>query len=152
MVLILGERLASVSTDFDRMRAKRFEHALKERRRGPRIGLAEARAAREGSSAQTNGRPAAAFEAGHKQHPSQVTKQQVQAQVLETEQDRLLVQELESMADSVKEAEGKILEMSALNHLFSTHIQEQAQQLERLYEQVGNLRRYLLRAFAWHSF
>ena len=107
MVLILGERLASVSTDFDRMRAKRFEHALKERRRGPRIGLAEARAAREGSSAQTNGRPAAAFEAGHKQHPSQVTKQQVQAQVLETEQDRLLVQELESMADSVKEAEGE---------------------------------------------
>ncbi|GBG79540.1 hypothetical protein CBR_g29687 [Chara braunii] len=42
--------------------------------------------------------------------------------------------ELSSLADSVKETESKLLEVSALGHLFSTHVLQQAQQIERLYK------------------
>lgn len=44
--------------------------------------------------------------------------------------------ELTNLIDTVQETERKMLEMSALNHLFSTHVLHQAQQIERLYEQV----------------
>jgi syntaxin 18 len=44
--------------------------------------------------------------------------------------------ELSSMLDAVEETERKMMEMSALNHLISTHVQQQAQQIEQLYLQV----------------
>lgn len=44
------------------------------------------------------------------------------------------------MLDAVQETETKMVEMSALNHLMSTHVLQQAQQIEQLYEQV----RYML--------
>jgi syntaxin 18 len=44
--------------------------------------------------------------------------------------------ELTSLLDAVQETETKMVEMSALNHLMSTHVLQQAQQIEFLYEQV----------------
>lgn len=41
------------------------------------------------------------------------------------------------MLDAVQETETKMVEMSALNHLMSTHVLQQAQQIEYLYEQVS---------------
>ncbi|KAK4352965.1 hypothetical protein RND71_028483 [Anisodus tanguticus] len=44
--------------------------------------------------------------------------------------------ELNSLLDSVQETETKMVEMSALNHLMSSHVLQQAQQIELLYEQA----------------
>ncbi|XWS74865.1 hypothetical protein CRYUN_Cryun01aG0034800 [Craigia yunnanensis] len=44
--------------------------------------------------------------------------------------------ELTSLLDVVLETETKMVEMSALNHLMSTHVLQQAQQTEHLYDQV----------------
>ena len=44
--------------------------------------------------------------------------------------------ELTSLLDAVQETETKMVEMSALNHLMSTHVLQQAQQIEVLYDQV----------------
>lgn len=49
----------------------------------------------------------------------------------------LLQAELSSLLDAVQETETKMVEMSALNHLMSTHVLQQAQQIELLYEQVS---------------
>lgn len=48
----------------------------------------------------------------------------------------LMQVELSSLLDAVQETETQMVEMSALNHLMSTHILQQAQQIELLYEQV----------------
>lgn len=50
--------------------------------------------------------------------------------------DFFLQVELTSLLDAVQETETKMVEMSALNHLMSTHVLQQAQQIELLYEQV----------------
>ncbi|KAL6560485.1 Syntaxin-81 [Orobanche gracilis] len=57
-----------------------------------------------------------------------------QQQLLDDE-TRALQVELASMLDAVQETETKMVEMSALNHLMSTHVLQQAQQIEYLYEQ-----------------
>lgn len=44
--------------------------------------------------------------------------------------------ELTSLLDAAQETETKMVEMSALNHLMSTHVLQQAQQIEFLYDQV----------------
>lgn len=44
--------------------------------------------------------------------------------------------ELTSLLVAAQETETKMVEMSALNHLMSTHVLHQAQQIELLYEQV----------------
>jgi len=136
VVLILSERLAQVSKDFDRMRARRYEQALREERKDRRRGLVEAVATFEKSVLSAGGEGQTTSLPGEpdslpRQHPLRMQE------VVRAEHDRRIVEELESMADGVKEAERKILEMSALNHLFSTHIVEQAQQLEHLYNQVS---------------
>jgi syntaxin 18 len=45
--------------------------------------------------------------------------------------------ELTSLLEAVQETETKMLEMSALNHLMSMHVLQQAQQIELLYEEVS---------------
>ena len=45
--------------------------------------------------------------------------------------------ELTSLLEAVQETETKMLEMSALNHVMSMHVLQQAQQIELLYEQVS---------------
>jgi syntaxin 18 len=47
--------------------------------------------------------------------------------------------ELTNLLDAVQETETKMIEMSALNHLMSTHVLQQAQQIQYLYDQVGDL-------------
>ncbi|CAM8967758.1 unnamed protein product [Rhodiola kirilowii] len=59
----------------------------------------------------------------------------VQQQYLDDE-TRALQVELSTLLDAVQETETKMVEMSALNHLMSTHILQQAQQIEVLYEQA----------------
>ncbi|KAL8227393.1 hypothetical protein R6Q59_000138 [Mikania micrantha] len=49
----------------------------------------------------------------------------------------MLVQvELSSLLDGARDTETKMVEMSALNHLMSTHVLQQAQQIEYLYDQA----------------
>jgi syntaxin 18 len=45
--------------------------------------------------------------------------------------------ELTSLLEAVQETKTKMLEMSALNHLMSMHVLQQAQQIELLYEEVS---------------
>lgn len=44
--------------------------------------------------------------------------------------------ELTNLLDAVHGTETRMVELSALNHLMSTHVLQQAQQIELLYEQV----------------
>ncbi|PQP92868.1 syntaxin-81 isoform X2 [Prunus yedoensis var. nudiflora] len=43
---------------------------------------------------------------------------------------------LTNLLDAVQQTETKMVEMSALNHLMSTHVLQQAQQIEQLYDQA----------------
>ena len=45
--------------------------------------------------------------------------------------------ELSNLLDAAQETETKMVEMSALNHLMSTHVLQQAQQIGYLYDQVS---------------
>ena len=60
---------------------------------------------------------------------------QAQAQVHETEGDAL-VDELTTLVEQVRRAEGQVAELSALSSLFATHVQAQAAQIEQLYAQA----------------
>ena len=44
--------------------------------------------------------------------------------------------ELSNLLDGARQTETKMVEMSALNHLMATHVLQQAQQIEVLYDQV----------------
>ncbi|KAH1119248.1 hypothetical protein GYH30_047869 [Glycine max] len=59
----------------------------------------------------------------------------VQQQLLDDE-TRALQVELTSLLDTGQETETNMVEMSALNHLMSTHVLHQAQQIEHLYDQA----------------
>ena len=48
----------------------------------------------------------------------------------------ILQVELSSLLDAAQQTETKMVEMSALNHLMATHVLQQSQQIEQLYEQV----------------
>eukprot|EP00246_Nothoceros_aenigmaticus_P017984 TRINITY_DN9203_c0_g1_i2.p1 TRINITY_DN9203_c0_g1~~TRINITY_DN9203_c0_g1_i2.p1 ORF type:complete len:162 (+),score=19.84 TRINITY_DN9203_c0_g1_i2:244-729(+) len=69
----------------------------------------------------------------HETSPADTFRSQ---QALLDEETRTLQIELTSLMDSVQETEKKMIEMSALNHLFSTHVLRQAQQIEQLYQQA----------------
>ena len=62
-------------------------------------------------------------------------QRQAQAQVHETEGDAL-VDELTTLVEQVRRAEGQVAELSALSSLFATHVQAQAAQIEQLYAQA----------------
>ncbi|RZB57732.1 Syntaxin-81, partial [Glycine soja] len=59
----------------------------------------------------------------------------VQQQLLDDE-TRALQVELTSLLNTGQETETNMVEMSALNHLMSTHVLHQAQQIEHLYDQA----------------
>ncbi|CAO2827147.1 unnamed protein product [Amaranthus hypochondriacus] len=61
--------------------------------------------------------------------------QRVQEQLLDDD-TRVLQVELSNLLDAAQETETKMVEMSALNHLMSTHVLQQAQQIEYLYDQA----------------
>ncbi|KDP26062.1 hypothetical protein JCGZ_21095 [Jatropha curcas] len=127
VVLILSEKLHSVSAQFDQLRAVRFQDAINKRmpRRKPnRV----ANPSSTDSSKMNNSEP---------REPDEIQTDplRVQQQLLDDE-TRALQVELASLLDAAQQTETKMVEMSALNHLMSTHVLQQAQQIEHLYEQA----------------
>ncbi|KAM7499327.1 hypothetical protein LguiA_023741 [Lonicera macranthoides] len=135
VVLILSEGLHAVTSQFDQLRAIRFQDAIN--RAIPR------------RKAKLNGRRKSTdiSKSNNLEHIEPNTSEvreyaeiqcepnTVQQQLLDDE-TRALQVELTSLLDAVQETETNMVEMSALNHLMSTHVLQQAQQIELLYEQA----------------
>ncbi|KAI5649052.1 hypothetical protein M9H77_35057 [Catharanthus roseus] len=126
VVLILSEKLHSVTSQFDKLRAVRFQDAIN--RITPRKKLKQ--------SGKENVR-SSEMHIAEAREPNEVQDQPVRVhdQILDDE-THVLQAELSSLLDAVQETETKMVEMSALNHLMSTHVLQQAQQIELLYEQA----------------
>ncbi|WVZ13715.1 hypothetical protein V8G54_011281 [Vigna mungo] len=127
VVLILSERLHTVTAQFDQLRAVRFQDAINKaipRRKLNRVTRTD--------SAETS-KP----DGMELREPEELRAEplRVQQQLLDDE-TRALQVELTNLLDTVQETETKMVEMSALNHLMSTHVLQQAQQIEHLYEQA----------------
>ncbi|KAL2525773.1 Syntaxin [Abeliophyllum distichum] len=134
VVLILSEKLHSVTSQFDRLRAIRFQDAINRvtPRRKLKSGIENVTESSDSSnllSRKVNNSEV------REANENQAEPIRVQQQVLDDE-TRALQVELASMLDAVQETETKMVEMSALNHLMSTHVLQQAQQIEYLYEQA----------------
>ncbi|KAM3308381.1 syntaxin-81 [Capsicum chacoense] len=135
VVLILSEKLHSVTSQFDQLRAIRFQDAInrvtprKKRKNTTKSNATEISAS--SSLDPDMKRDSAVRDAD----VSQAVPIRVQEQLLDDE-TRALQVELNSLLDSVQETETKMVEVSALNHLMSTHVLQQAQQIELLYEQA----------------
>ncbi|KAL6495841.1 Syntaxin-81 [Orobanche gracilis] len=135
VVLILSEKLHSVTSHFDQLRALRFQDAIN--RVMPRRKLK--RSATSDVAENSTSRPTELKEIKSSEFRQmddvQAEPIRFQQQLLDDE-TRALQVELASMLDAVQETETKMVEMSALNHLMSTHVLQQAQQIEYLYEQA----------------
>ncbi|BAT15939.1 syntaxin-81 isoform X1 [Oryza sativa Japonica Group] len=132
VVLILSERLHSVTAQFDRLRTMRFQDAIN--RAMPRKRIQKKRETKAAEPSKPN--------LVLKSDVSKVEDQEVstaplrvQEQLLDDE-TRALQVELTNLLDAVQETETKMIEMSALNHLMSTHVLQQAQQIQYLYDQA----------------
>ncbi|KAF8397357.1 hypothetical protein HHK36_016270 [Tetracentron sinense] len=127
VVLILSERLHMVTAQFDQLRAIRFQDAIN--RAMPRRKL----------NRVANSESPDILKSNHLElrEPEELPAEplRVQQQLLDDE-TRALQVELTSLLDAVQETETKMVEMSALNHLMSTHVLQQAQQIEFLYDQA----------------
>lgn len=122
VVLILSERLHSVTALFDRFRAARFQEAIEKSLPRWRKGA---------TSKQSNTWDDNRETISEEPPPAQDLKQD-----LLVEETHALQVELTNLLDTAQETERKMIEMSALNHLFSTHVLHQAQQIEMLYQQA----------------
>ncbi|MBA0571397.1 hypothetical protein Golob_004974, partial [Gossypium lobatum] len=126
VVLILSEKLHSVTAQFDQMRAVRFQEAIN--RAMPRRKLKKVV---DSNSIDTSN----PLNLEHREtNENQPEPLRVQQELLDDE-TRALQVELTSLLDAVQDTETKMVEMSALNHLMSTHVLQQAQQIEHLYDQ-----------------
>ncbi|XP_050212102.1 syntaxin-81 [Mercurialis annua] len=127
VVLILSEKLHSVTAQFDQLRAKRFQDAINKRmpRRKPNRVVTP-------SPTDSSKMNKSELQEPDEIHSEPLTAQQ---QLLDDE-TRALQVELTSLLDAAQQTETKMVEMSALNHLMSTHVLQQAQQIEVLYEQA----------------
>ncbi|CAH1447204.1 unnamed protein product [Lactuca virosa] len=127
VVLILSESLHSLTSQFDQLRGVRFQEAINQAmpRRKPKPKRAPPEKTEPTISSEMS-------------DPGEITTEppmKVQQQVLDDE-TRALQVELSSFLDAARDAETKMVEMSALNHLMSTHVLQQAQQIEYLYDQA----------------
>lgn len=127
VVLILSEKLHLVTSEFDRLRAIRFQDALNRampRRKPNRIP-------------NSNSTDHLNIKHPEVKEPDEVepSPQRIQEQHLDDD-TRALQVELSNLLDAAQETETKMVEMSALNHLMSTHVLQQAQQIEYLYDQA----------------
>lgn len=132
VVLILSERLHSVTAQFDRLRSLRFQEAIN--RVMPRKKIKKKPEIKPTEPSKSN--------LVLKSDVSKVEDREVstaplrvQEQLLDDE-TRALQMELTNLLDTVQETETKMIEMSALNHLMSTHVLQQAQQIQYLYDQA----------------
>ena len=134
VVLIVTEILQRVAASFDQCREVRFKKVLAEaehrrRRAPPRPPTPPRRNPEQTPAASTT-------DEGSTTEINETTSgHQVQAQVHVTEGD-VLVDELTTLVEQVRKAEGQVAEMSALSSLFATHVQAQAAQIEQLYAQA----------------
>ncbi|MQL96887.1 hypothetical protein Taro_029555 [Colocasia esculenta] len=128
-VLILSERLHTVTAQFDRLRSIRFQDAVN--RAMPRRKFQKVAKSRTADASESNQTKVLEL---REQDPISAPVH-VQEQLLDDE-TRALQVELSNLLDAVQETETKMVEMSALNHLMSTHVLQQAQQIEHLYEQA----------------
>ncbi|XAR71966.1 hypothetical protein NMG60_11018432 [Bertholletia excelsa] len=135
VVLILSERLHSVTSQFDQLRAIRFQEAIN--RAIPRRKLKQVAASNSVDNINTNNIGLKESDNFELREPDEgkTDPVRVQQQLLDDE-TRALQVELNGLLDAVQETETKMVEMSALNHLMSTHVLQQAQQIELLYEQA----------------
>ncbi|KAK6793454.1 hypothetical protein RDI58_006907 [Solanum bulbocastanum] len=135
VVLILSEKLHSVTSQFDQLRAIRFQDAINRvTPRRKRKSTTKSNAAEASASSSLDPDMKRDSEV-RDSDVSQTAPVRVQEQLLDNE-TRALQVELNCLLDSVQETETKMVEMSALNHLMSTHVLQQAQQIELLYEQA----------------
>ncbi|KAK2983260.1 hypothetical protein RJ640_023380 [Escallonia rubra] len=135
VVLILSERLHSVTSKFDQMRAIRFQDTINRATpRRKRKTLSSSNSMEISNTKKLEPRITNTFEVREfdEVQPEPI---RVQEQLLDDE-TRALQVELTSLLDAVQETETKMVEMSALNHLMSTHVLQQAKQIELLYEQA----------------
>ncbi|XP_056695936.1 syntaxin-81 isoform X2 [Spinacia oleracea] len=127
VVLILSEKLHTVTSEFDRLRAVRFQDALNRtmpRRKRSRISDQTAIDNLKSKLPEV------------KEHDEvEPSPQRVQEQLLDDD-TRALQVELSNLLDAAQETETKMVEMSALNHLLATHVLQQVQQIEYLYDQA----------------
>lgn len=136
VVLILSEKLHSVTSQFDQLRAIRFQDAINRAmpRRKPKRGSVKASTDVSYSSNNLESREPTSSET---RDPGEIQAEpmKIQQQLLDDE-TRALQVELSSLLDAARDTETKMVEMSALNHLMSTHVLQQAQQIEYLYDQA----------------
>ncbi|CAM6101060.1 unnamed protein product [Calypogeia fissa] len=132
MVLILSEYLHAVTTQFDQLRAGRFQEAIDKRMPKRRRGLEGINPA-SAVNTETNSESSSSAD---RQNFQSKGNERFQSQQLLDDETRTLQVELTNMMDTVQDTERKMLEVSALNHLFSTHVLKQAQQIEKLYQQA----------------
>ena len=135
VVLILTEFLQRVAASFDQCREVRFKKVLaaaehRRRRAPPRPTTPSQRRNAEPTPAASTTETV-----GDESSIDQQRQAQAQAQVHETEGDAL-VDELTTLVEQVRKAEGQVAELSALSSLFATHVQAQAAQIEQLYAQA----------------
>ncbi|XP_071686203.1 syntaxin-81-like [Rutidosis leptorrhynchoides] len=136
VVLILSEKLHSVTSQFDQLRALRFQEAIT--RAMPRRKPISARAKTYTDvSRSSNNFESIEPTSSDIRDPSDIQTEpmKVQQQLLDDE-TRALQVELSNLLDAARDTETKMVEMSALNHLMSTHVLQQAQQIEYLYDQA----------------
>ncbi|TXG49870.1 hypothetical protein EZV62_025745 [Acer yangbiense] len=127
LVLILSEKLHSVTARFDQLRAIRFQDTIN--KATPRRKLNRVPKSSSADISKPNNPEIRELDELQPQPLS------VQQQLLDDE-TRALQVELTSLLDAVHQTETKMVEMSALNHLMSTHILQQTQQIEHLYDQA----------------
>ncbi|XP_042022625.1 syntaxin-81-like isoform X2 [Salvia splendens] len=134
VVLILSEKLHSVTSQFDQLRAVRFREAINRVTPRRKVKQKGSTVAESSTSGNIDSREVSNAETRQKEngHAEPIRFQQ---QHLDDETHALQV-ELATMLDAVQDTETKMVEMSALNHLMSTHVLQQAQQIEFLYEQA----------------
>ncbi|EXB44792.1 hypothetical protein L484_002138 [Morus notabilis] len=126
VVLSLSERLHSVTSQFDQLRAIRFQDAIS--KATPRRKFKPVVKSSSEDASKSNNLDVRELD----QFRPEPLK--VQQQLLDDE-TRALQVELSSLLDAVQQTETKMVEMSALNHLMATHVLQQAQQIEQLYLQ-----------------
>lgn len=131
VVLILSERLHSVTAQFDRLRSMRFQEAIN--RAMPRKKIKKKTETKLAETPKSN----LVLQSDVSKVGEEVSTAplRVQEQLLDDE-TRALQVELTNLLDTVQETETKMIEMSALNHLMSTHVLQQAQQIQYLYDQA----------------
>ncbi|XP_078445108.1 syntaxin of plants 81 [Wolffia australiana] len=124
VVLILSERLHSVTVNFDRLRSARFQEAINRS-----IPRRKSRKLTDPKVLDPNS-PSTTLSGLSDNQNSVLVQEQLD------DETRALQVELSTLLDAVQETETRMVEMSALNHLMSTHVLKQTQQIEYLYEQA----------------